>query len=51
MKDRLKAIWEKIKNFWLKFNKKQRILFVTIFVVIIVVIIVLSKVIGKKDMV
>ena len=23
MKDRLKAIWEKIKNFWLKFNKKQ----------------------------
>lgn len=24
MKDRLKAIWEKIKNFWLKFNKKTK---------------------------
>lgn len=23
MKDRLKAIWEKIKNFWLKFNKNR----------------------------
>ena len=49
MQDRLKAIWNRIKEFWAKFNKKQKILFISIFVVIIVVIIVLAKIVGHKD--
>ncbi len=49
MQDRLKAVWNKIKDFWLKFNKKQRILFIVIFVAIVVAIIVLAKIVGHKD--
>ena len=49
MQDRLKAIWVKIKDFWAKFNKKQKILFISIFVAIIVAIIVLAKIVGHKD--
>ena len=48
MQDRLKAIWIKIKDFWAKFNKKQRILFISIFVAIIVVIVVLAKIVGQQ---
>ena len=51
MLERLKAIWEKIKDFWLKFNKKQRILFISIFVVIVIAIIVLARIVGKTEMV
>lgn len=51
MLDRLKAIWEKIKAFWLKFNRKQQILFVSIFVVIIIAIIVLARILGRTEMV
>lgn len=51
MVDRLKAIWEKIKDFWLKFNKKQRTLFIVIFVAIVITIIVLARILGKTEMV
>lgn len=49
MQDRAKAILQKIKDFWLKFNKKQRVLFVTIFIVVVVLIIVLSSVLSKPE--
>lgn len=51
MQDRLKAILEKIKAFWLKFNIKQRVIFIVAFVAIVVAIIVVSKVANKEKMV
>lgn len=49
MPERIKNILDKIKQFWLKFNLKQRILFISIFVISVVAIVVLANVLGKKD--
>ena len=49
MPDRVKAILAKIKDFWNKFNKTQKILFVSIFAVIIVTIIILAIVFSREN--
>ena len=45
--DRLKDIWKKIKDFWNKFNKTQKTIFVSVFAVIIVAVIILSIVLSQ----
>ncbi len=42
MQERMKAILNRIKEFWNKFNKTQKILFISIFVAIIVTIVILA---------
>ena len=42
MQDRLKAILQKIKDWWMKFNKTQRALFISITAVVIIAIIILA---------
>ena len=49
MPDRVKDILAKIKDFWNKFNKTQKILFVSIFAVIIVAIIILAIVFSRES--
>lgn len=49
MQERLKAIWNRIKEFWLKFNKTQRILFIVITVVTIAAIIIVAAVVNHED--
>lgn len=51
MQERLRAIWEKIKAFWLKFNRTQQILFIVIFVVTIAAIIIVANIVNKDKMV
>lgn len=51
MQERLKAVWEKIKEFWFKFNRTQRILFIVIFVVTVVAIIVVANIVSRDKMV
>lgn len=46
--DRLKGIWNKVKEFWDKFNKTQKILFVSVFAVIVVAIIILAIVFSRE---
>ena len=46
--DRLKGIWEKIKEFWNKFNKAQKAIFVSAFAVIIIAVIILSIVFSQE---
>ena len=46
--DRLKGIWEKIKEFWNKFNKAQKAIFVSVFAVIIIAVIILSIVFSQE---
>ena len=45
--ERLKEIWQKIKDFWMKFNKKQRTLIITISAVVILAIIILAIVFSR----
>lgn len=47
MQDRLKAILEKIKDFWNRFNRKQKILFISLTAAIIVAIIVTAVVVSR----
>ena len=49
MPDRVKAILDKIKDFWNKFNKTQKILFVSVFAVIIITIIILAIVFSRES--
>ncbi|MGN0375581.1 MAG: flagellar M-ring protein FliF C-terminal domain-containing protein, partial [Butyrivibrio sp.] len=49
MQDRLKQILNRIKEFWNKFNKTQRILFISIFAAIVITIIVLAVVFTRKE--
>ena len=51
MQERLKGILEKIKDFWKKFNKTQRILFISIFTAIVAIIIVVSILTTRTKMV
>lgn len=46
MQERFKAILEKIKAFWLKFNKTQRIVFIAVFVIVVAGIIIVSKIVS-----
>lgn len=48
MQDRFKDILNRIKEFWNKFNKTQKVLFVSIFAVIIVTIIILAVVFSRE---
>ncbi len=49
MQERLKAILQRIKDFWLKFNKKQRTLFIIIFAAIVVTIVILAVVFSRPS--
>lgn len=51
MQDKLKGILGKIKDFWNKFNKTQKILFVSIFSAIVVTIVVVSIITTRTTMV
>lgn len=42
MQDRLKAILQRIKDWWMKFNKTQRALFISITAVVIIAIVILA---------
>lgn len=46
--DRLKGVLEKIKEFWGKFNNKQRVLFISILLTIIVAIIIIAAVSSRS---
>ena len=51
MQDRLKAILDRIKAFWDKFNKKQKILFVSLSAAILTVIIIVAVIASRPKMV
>lgn len=51
MQERLKNILEKIKEFWNKFNKTQKILFISIALVIVLTISILAIVFSRTTMV
>lgn len=46
MQERLKAVLEKIKEFWGRFNKSQKIIFITVFVVIVAAIIIVARIVS-----
>ncbi len=46
--DRLKDIWKKIKDFWNKFNKAQKTIFVSVFAVIVIAIVILAIVLSQE---
>ncbi len=49
MPEQLKNFFNKIKDWWLKFNKNQRILFITIAALVVVLIIVFAVIFGRTD--
>lgn len=49
MPDRLKAILEKIKEWWLKFTTKQKTLLISITAVVILALVILAVVMTKPD--
>ena len=51
MPDRLKAILEKIKEWWLKFTTKQKTLLISITAVVILALVILAVVMTKPTMV
>lgn len=48
MPERLKAIWDRIVEWWNKFNKKQKALIISIVAVVVIAIIVLAVVLTRK---
>ena len=47
MQERLKAVLDKIKELWNKFNRTQKIIFISVFVVIVAAIIVVANIATK----
>lgn len=47
--DKFKAVLEKIKNFWNKFNKKQKTVFITVFAAIIGAIVIMAIVLNRDN--
>ena len=45
--DKIKAVLEKIKNFWNRFNKKQKTVFITVFAAIIGAIVIMAIVLNR----